>query len=43
MNDLLVLLVAGISKKQAYVGEDGESLITDFCPNCGANMREVTT
>ena len=28
-------------KKQAYAGEDGESLITDYCPNCGAKM-EVT-
>ena len=26
-------------KEQAYAGEDGESLITDYCPNCGANMR----
>ena len=26
-------------KKQAYAGEDGESLLTDYCPNCGADMR----
>lgn len=26
-------------KRQAYAGEDGDSLITDFCPNCGADMR----
>ena len=26
-------------KNQAYAGEDGESLLTDFCPNCGADMR----
>ena len=26
-------------KEQAYAGEDGESLITDYCPNCGADMR----
>lgn len=26
-------------KKQAYAGEDGQSLITDFCPFCGAEMR----
>lgn len=25
-------------KEQAYAGEDGESLITDYCPNCGAKM-----
>lgn len=23
---------------QAYAGEDGESLLTGFCPNCGAEM-----
>ena len=27
-------------KEQAYAGEDGESLITDYCPNCGAKMEE---
>lgn len=27
-------------KEQAYAGEDGESLLTDFCPHCGADMRE---
>ncbi len=26
-------------KEQAYAGEDGEPLITDYCPNCGADMR----
>lgn len=26
-------------KGQAYAGEDGESLLTDYCPNCGADMR----
>lgn len=26
-------------KEQAYAGEDGESLLTDFCPFCGADMR----
>lgn len=26
-------------KEQAYAGEDGESLLTDFCPDCGADMR----
>lgn len=26
-------------KEQAYAGEDGQSLITDFCPSCGADMR----
>ena len=26
-------------KEQAYSGEDRESLTTDFCPNCGADMR----
>ena len=26
-------------KEQAYTGEDGEPLLTDFCPNCGADMR----
>ena len=26
-------------KEQAYAGEDGESLLTDYCPNCGADMR----
>ena len=25
-------------KEQAYAGEDGESLLTDFCPSCGARM-----
>lgn len=25
-------------KEQAYSGEDGQSVITDFCPNCGADM-----
>ena len=30
-----------VCKGQAYAGEDGESLLTDFCPNCGADMREV--
>ena len=28
-------------KEQAYAGEDGESLLTDYCPNCGADMRGV--
>lgn len=27
-------------KEQAYAEEDGYSLITDFCPNCGAKMGE---
>lgn len=26
-------------KEHAYAGEDGYSLITNFCPNCGADMR----
>lgn len=26
-------------KNDAYAGEDGEDLLTDFCPNCGADMR----
>lgn len=26
-------------KEQAYAGEDGESLTTEFCPSCGADMR----
>ncbi len=26
-------------KGQAYAGEDGESLLTDFCPHCGADLR----
>ena len=26
-------------KEQAYAGEDGESLLTDFCPSCGARME----
>ena len=26
-------------KEQAYAGEDGESLLTAYCPNCGADMR----
>ena len=26
-------------KEQAYTGEDGQSLITDFCPFCGADLR----
>lgn len=30
-------------KEQAYAGEDGQSLITDFCPNCGADMRTKET
>lgn len=25
-------------KEQAYAGEDGESLLTKFCPNCGCRM-----
>lgn len=28
-----------VCKGQAYAGEDGESLLTDFCPNCGSDMR----
>ena len=28
-------------KEQAYAGEDGESLLTDYCPNCGTDMRGV--
>ena len=27
-------------KEQAYAGEDGESLITEYCPNCGCRMEE---
>lgn len=27
-------------KEQTYAGEDGESLITDYCPNCGCRMEE---
>lgn len=26
-------------KEHAYAGEDGESLLTTYCPNCGADMR----
>lgn len=26
-------------KEQAYAGEDGKSLLTDFCPSCGADMK----
>ena len=26
-------------KKQARAGEDGESLLTDYCPDCGAEME----
>ena len=26
-------------KEEAYAGEDGEPLLTDYCPNCGAYMR----
>jgi hypothetical protein len=26
-------------EEQAYAGEDGESLLTAYCPNCGADMR----
>ena len=26
-------------REQSYAGEDGQSLITKFCPNCGADMR----
>lgn len=25
-------------REQAYAGEDGESLLTKFCPNCGAKL-----
>ena len=25
-------------KEEAYAGEDGEPLLTDYCPNCGADM-----
>ena len=25
-------------KEQAYAGEDGESLLTKYCPDCGARM-----
>lgn len=28
-------------KEQAYADENGDSLLTNFCPNCGADMREV--
>ena len=27
-------------KAQSYVNEFGEELLTDFCPNCGADMRK---
>ncbi len=27
-------------KEQTYAGEDGESLITKYCPNCGCRMEE---
>ena len=27
-------------KEQTYAGEDGESLLTDYCPNCGAEDRK---
>ena len=26
-------------KEEAYAGEDGEPLLTNYCPNCGADMR----
>ena len=26
-------------KEQTYAGEDGEPLLTDYCPDCGADMR----
>ena len=28
-------------REQNYVGEDGEPLLTDFCPHCGAEMEAV--
>ena len=27
-------------KNQCYVNEEGEELLTDYCPNCGARMEE---
>ena len=29
-------------KEQCYAGEDGESLLTSFCPCCGAKMKGGT-
>ena len=28
---------------QQALEKDGEEVLSDFCPNCGAEMREVTT
>ena len=30
-------------KNHAYAGEDGKDLLTDFCPSCGADMRDTKT
>lgn len=27
-------------KEHAYAGEDGESLLTTYCPNCGCHMLQ---
>ena len=27
-------------KEQAYADENGESILSKFCPNCGAEMKE---
>lgn len=28
-----------VCKEQAYAGEDGNDILSEFCPHCGADMR----
>lgn len=41
--DPIVFYYCSECKEHAYAGEDGESLLTDWCPNCGARMSGNTT
>ena len=38
-NDPVGVYCCSVCGCDAYLGEDGKDLLTDFCPNCGADMR----
>lgn len=39
MGDPVFCYCCSVCGCDAYLGEDGQDLLTDFCPHCGADMR----
>lgn len=40
-DDPMFCHVCSCCKSDAYINEFGEEILSDFCQNCGADMREV--